>query len=210
MLPETEQLDTAEQPSQAGGAGKNSRPASLRILPDEDLMVLMAQGIVEGPIAELFRRHNRALFNFIAWSCQGNLEQAEQICQKTWAKLMKVPDYQSNGLPLRAFIYQLARASLIEAQVITAPAMAEVEEELAAPEDDLSPEKELNLKRNVSKVRQALMDLPSWQREVVVLRFFSDLSLDEIASSIGVGFETVKNRLRFAFSNLRTNLEHAE
>jgi RNA polymerase sigma-70 factor (ECF subfamily) len=36
-------------------------PLPVDSLPDEDLMVLIAQGIIEAPIAELFRHHNRAL-----------------------------------------------------------------------------------------------------------------------------------------------------
>jgi RNA polymerase sigma-70 factor (ECF subfamily) len=51
------------------------------------------------------------------------------------------------------------------------------------------------------------MGLPAPQREAVALRFFADMSLEDIASTVGVGFETVKSRLRYAFRQLRDVLE---
>ncbi|RXE33564.1 sigma factor-like helix-turn-helix DNA-binding protein, partial [Xanthomonas perforans] len=59
------------------------------------------------------------------------------------------------------------------------------------------------------RVRAALMALPDAQREVVVLRFFAELGVEEIAHVIGEGFETVKSRLRYAFAKLRVSLEAA-
>jgi RNA polymerase sigma-70 factor (ECF subfamily) len=185
------------------------KPASLSVLPDEDLMVLITQGIVEGPMAELFRRHNRALFNFVAWSCQGNHEEAEEICRKTWVNLMRTQDYQPIGA-FQTFLYQIARDALVAEKRAQYQLHAVPNEAEAMPDDDISPETELRLRRNLPRVRKALMELPVLQREVVVLRFFSELSLEEIAASIGVGFDTVKNRLRYAFIHLRRDLERAE
>ncbi|MCB1956228.1 MAG: RNA polymerase subunit sigma-70, partial [Rhodocyclaceae bacterium] len=45
------------------------------------------------------------------------------------------------------------------------------------------------------------------QREVVVLRFFSEMTLDEIGATIGAGYETVKSRLRYAYQGMRRALE---
>jgi RNA polymerase sigma-70 factor (ECF subfamily) len=183
---------------------------SLAELPDEDLMTLVAQGIIAEPVAELFRRHNRALFNFVAWSCQGNATEAEDVCQKTWLKLMRYASYQPTA-SFRTFLYQIARNALLDARK-SAYAQHEAldgsEENL--PTDDLTPETELSLRQNLHRVRQALLELPVLQREVVVLRFFSELSLEEIATSVGAGFETVKSRLRYAFAHLRRELGQTE
>jgi RNA polymerase sigma-70 factor (ECF subfamily) len=179
-------------------------------LPDEDLMALIAQGIVEAPVAELFRRHNRALFNFIAWSCQGNLAEAEDVCQKTWLKLMHCANYHPSAA-FRTFLYQIARNTLIDGRRNAHAAHETLDgSEEHLPDDDLSPEAELSLKQNLHRVRAAVMGLPVVQREVVVLRFFSELSLEEIAVAVDVGFETVKSRLRYAFAHLRRALGQAE
>jgi RNA polymerase sigma-70 factor (ECF subfamily) len=183
--------------------------SALSRLPDEDLMRLIAQGIIAPPVAELFRRHNRALFNFIAWLCQGNIGEAEDICQKTWVKLMQYHgDYQPTAV-FRTFLYQIARNTLIDAKRNAYERQREPlhEMECAVPEEDISPEAEVLLKQNIAQVRQALLDLPIAQREVIVLRFFSDMTLEEIAALAGVGFETVKSRMRYGFAQLRRALE---
>ncbi|MDR2031274.1 MAG: sigma-70 family RNA polymerase sigma factor [Azoarcus sp.] len=187
-----------------------ARPLSPGNLPDEDLMTLIAQGIVVEPVAELFRRHNRALFNFIAWSCQGDRDEAEDICQKTWLKLMRCTNYQPSAT-FRTFLYQIARNTLLDARKsVYARHEALDGSEEHIPADDLSPEAELGLRQNLHRVHRALMNLPVLQREVVVLRFFSELTLEEIAASVDAGFETVKSRLRYAFAHLRRELEQAE
>ena len=49
----------------------------------------------------------------------------------------------------------------------------------------------------------ALNELPPEQREVVVLRFFFDLTVDQIAARTSVRSGTVKSRLHYALRSLR-------
>jgi RNA polymerase sigma-70 factor (ECF subfamily) len=188
-----------------------SRASTLQLsnLPDEDLMLMMTQGFIEQPVAELFERHNRALFNFIAWLCQGNTDEAEDICQRTWIKLMQYNGEYRPTATFRTFLYQIARNAMIDERRSAYERQRETLDEntLAVPDDDLTPEAELHFKQNWQQVHQALMRLPVAQREVIVLRFFSEMSLAEIAEIIDVGFETVKSRLRYAFAHLRHELE---
>jgi RNA polymerase sigma-70 factor (ECF subfamily) len=184
--------------------------SSLGELPDEDLMALVSGGIVAEPVAELFRRHNRALFNFIAWSCQGDRDEAADVCQKTWMKLMRCASYQPSAA-FRTFLYQIARNTLVDARK-SAYAQHETLDgaEERIPDPDPPPEARLDLRQNLHRVHLALMSLPAPQREVVVLRFFGELSMEEIAAAVGAGFETVKSRLRYAFAHLRRELGEAE
>lgn len=61
-------------------------------------------------------------------------------------------------------------------------------------------------------VRHALLSLPLAQREVLVLRFYQELSLEEIARACRCSANTVKSRLRLALVKLRRELEaeHAQ
>jgi len=56
------------------------------------------------------------------------------------------------------------------------------------------------------RLREALRGLGPEFREAVALRFFADLSLDEIAACQGVPTGTVKSRLHTALARLRTSL----
>ncbi|MGZ6329026.1 MAG: sigma-70 family RNA polymerase sigma factor, partial [Candidatus Limnocylindrales bacterium] len=49
----------------------------------------------------------------------------------------------------------------------------------------------------------AIRSLSADHREVVVLRFFADLTVDQIAARTGVGAGTVKSRLHYALRAMR-------
>jgi RNA polymerase sigma-70 factor (sigma-E family) len=59
-------------------------------------------------------------------------------------------------------------------------------------------------------LRQALARLTPEHRTVVVLRFFVDLSVDEIANRTGERAGTVKSRLHYALSSLRAAYDAAD
>lgn len=190
--------------------GGMNTAAELAALPDEDLMLLVANGIIEQPATELFRRHNRALFNFVAWQCRGNTQEAEDITQRTWEKIMtRCADYTPQAA-FRTFLFQIARNLWLDLRRSAAESLRDELDEAhpdTAPSEDLAPDAELVLRQNLAQVHKALLALPPNQREVVVLRFFSEMSLEEIAHTVGEGFETVKSRLRYAFARLRRELE---
>ena len=56
-------------------------------------------------------------------------------------------------------------------------------------------------------VRQAISDLVPVQKQVVVLRYFAELSVPEVARAMGVREGTVKSRLHRALARLRESLE---
>lgn len=201
-------MQAPEPPPEPPSPASHPSGDALASLPDHDLMLLVAGGIIEQPVTELFRRHNAGLYNYVAWLCQGNSGEAEDIAQKTWVKLMtRCGDYQPTAA-FRTFLFQIARNTWLD-QVRSADARqreSQDEQPLEIPADDLSPEAELQLRQHAHHVHRALLHLPVAQREVVVLRFFSDMSVEDIALMLGEKFETVKSRLRYAFAHLRGKL----
>lgn len=57
------------------------------------------------------------------------------------------------------------------------------------------------------EIGRALGDLPLEQRAVVVLRFWRDLPLEDIADRLEVPLGTVKSRLHYAMRAMRSTLE---
>ncbi len=58
-------------------------------------------------------------------------------------------------------------------------------------------------KEATSKLRQAVEALPEKHQQVVLLRFFEDASLPEIAALLHCSLGTVKSRLHYALERLR-------
>ena len=62
----------------------------------------------------------------------------------------------------------------------------------------------------VADLRQALTRLPADQRAAVLLHFYLDLPLDEVATSLGISVAGAKSRINRAFKRLRPALTSGE
>lgn len=56
-------------------------------------------------------------------------------------------------------------------------------------------------------IRRAVKDLPSRQRQVVVLRFYEDMTVKQIADTLSIGEGSVKTHLHRALKRLQTTLD---
>lgn len=70
-----------------------------------------------------------------------------------------------------------------------------------------SPEEAVIGAEEVEAVRLAIADLPDLHREVLVLRYYADLSEAEIAETLGLAAGTVKSRLHRAKEALEARLQ---
>ena len=52
-------------------------------------------------------------------------------------------------------------------------------------------------------VRRIIEALPEAQREVLMMRYYSDMSFKEIADATGVSINTALGRMRYAIMNMR-------
>ena len=59
-------------------------------------------------------------------------------------------------------------------------------------------------------VRRAIEDLPEMYRAIIILRFFEDLKLEDIAHILGENENTIKTRLYKALRLLKVELSQEE
>ena len=52
-------------------------------------------------------------------------------------------------------------------------------------------------------IRKIIMHLPESQREVLMMRYYKNLSFKEIAEATGVSINTALGRMRYAILNMR-------
>lgn len=130
-------------------------------------------------------------------------EDAEEVVQeafaRTWANLGKVRE--ADPLPyVRRAVVNLSRGRL--RRRLTAAAHR------IEPDDD-AESAEVGAVRDASAraVVDQLAQLPRRQRECVVLRFYDDLTVPEIARVLGVAEGSVKSHLHRALSALAIELE---
>ena len=83
---------------------------------------------------------------------------------------------------------------------------AEASDDAIARSGRLSPDPAEAIARRQA-LAQGLRSLKPEQREVIVLRFYLDLSIDQIAGRVGARPGTVKSRLHYAIQALRAALD---
>ncbi len=169
---------------------------------DESLMLRYADGDLAA-FRELYQRHHRGLYQFLAWRSPRR-DWVDEVAQDSWLALHQARERYQVTASFRTFLYQIGRNRLIDLQR-RAPAVADD----ALPEAEsaeLAAESALEAQQLNSALHRAIRALPGEQKEALVLQQFSGLSLEEIAALTETPVETVKSRLRYAMRKLREQM----
>lgn len=180
-----------------------------QILSDRELLSMYLNGN-KSAISTLIDKHSRRVRDYLRMMVKDN-DVADDIMQETFIKAVRVIDegrYVDNGKFLswvmriahnRALDYfrsqkssNLVSESSSGYNVLGTMRYAEknVEDTMISEQTD-------------SEVRALVELLPDEQKEVVMLRYYSDLSFKEIAEQTGVSINTALGRMRYALINLR-------
>ena len=151
----------------------------------------------------LVERYHRPLFNLAA-RLLGSRDEALDSTQNAFVKAYENLDSFDQGQRFFSWIYQILRNECLNVLRSRRPS-SPLPEDMAAQG---SPSDALDEEQRRAAVQTALMALPDEQREVVLLRHFTELSYDEIAASTGVPVKTVKSRLYSARQRLATLLSN--
>jgi len=186
---------------------------TLKTMTDEELVECYAQGN-SGAFDVLLNRHKDNIYSYIYFIVR-NTELAEDIFQETFVKAIitiKQGRYTENG-KFRAWISRIAHNLIIDnfrqeknEQMISND---EFEVDLFNNQkfSDGTIEDELVKSQILADVKKLVEYLPDNQKEVLILRYYQDLSFKEIADITGVSINTALGRMRYAILNMRKMAE---
>ena len=138
----------------------------------------------------------------------GRPQDAEDVAQESFlAAYRSIRGYRGEG-SVRAWLLRIATRQAFRrlAQRRTNADLASVPEPLLADSSD-EPGRVIAESESRREVREAVGALADPYREVVALRFFADLSLQDIADVTGRPLNTVKTHLRRGLERLRPGLD---
>ncbi len=161
-------------------------------------------------ISKLIERHSRRVRDYINMMVKDR-DVAEDIFQETFIKVVRVIDegrYTDSGKFL-SWVLRIAHNQVIDyfrakrqnKSVSESEAGYDVLGTLRFAEGTVE---DAMVGAQVERDIRALIELlPSEQREVVMMRYFSGQSFKEIAKQTGVSINTALGRMRYALINLR-------
>jgi RNA polymerase sigma-70 factor (ECF subfamily) len=139
----------------------------------------------------------------------GDGDLAEELLQRTFVKMIEaLPRYQSRGLPFAAWVFRIARNAVIDHRRTAHPAIT-LDRTLDRPSDHGDPVRAAERDQDREVLRAALDALPPDQRQVLVWRFFAELSPAETAVLMGRSNGAVRILQHRALVSLRQILEPA-
>ncbi len=188
----------------------------LRKKTDEELVVAYAQGNNEA-FDILLNRHKTNVYSYIYFIVR-NKELAEDIFQETFMKAIvtiKQGRYTESG-KFRAWINRIAHNLIIDnyrqeknEQTISNDD-CEIDLFNNAKLSDGNVEDEMVKTQILADVKKLIQHLPDNQKEVLVMRYYQDMSFKEIADLTGVSINTALGRMRYAILNMRRIAEEKE
>ncbi|MBN1362425.1 MAG: RNA polymerase sigma factor [Sedimentisphaerales bacterium] len=151
----------------------------------------------------LYERHVDTLLT-VGRNLLGSAEEAEEVVQDVFTSFVaSLASFQLRG-SLKGFlaicVANRARDRLRKRSRLAAASFE-------APRDDVSEPLELVIRdEQISRLQQALAELPPEQREVIVLKMHAGLSFQALARELGIALGTVQNRYRYGIDRLRSLL----
>jgi RNA polymerase sigma-70 factor, ECF subfamily len=144
----------------------------------------------------------------------GKREVAEDLFQETWMRVLLRGSQYNGKARFDTWLFTIARNLVID--LSRKRTMASLDEMCDTSEDGCSfevatdgpsPLEQFRLREDRAEVAQVLMTLEPSYREVLVLRFHEELSLEEIAAVTRAPLSTVKSRLYRGLAALKPEIE---
>jgi RNA polymerase sigma-70 factor (ECF subfamily) len=188
-----------------------STRSDLNSLADEDLMALVKDGEARA-FEVVFDRHADAAFS-LAYRMCGRRGAAEDVVQEAFLSLWRSgARYDRSRGSVRTWVLGVVHNRAIDMfrreVVHTGRDVSDegIAERMASPENTAT---EVEQRQEAARVRTALDELPTEQRQVIELAYFGGFSHSQIAEMLKLPAGTVKGRMRLGLTKLRISLGDA-
>ena len=175
---------------------------------DETLMRNFIVAKDDAAYAELYKRYFDAISNYLGW-LSNNQEQGKDIAQNTFYNIYRNPQVFDTSKKFKLWLYAVAknmwkndlRQSKTRAKHHTALT------EHRPAEDNESTQHPVPEKEKLENIQQAVDELSPVHKEVFVLKYKNNLTINEISEICACSAGTIKSRLFYALKEIRSRVK---
>lgn len=161
---------------------------------------------VDALVRRLFAEEGRSLVRLVRLFVDDR-NAAEDLVQEGFIRLARsahrIQDPDRAAAYLRSIVLNLARDH-------NRRGLVSLRHQLPFDDAEASTEDRLELEVDQQRVIEALRDLPPRQRDCLVLRYYHELGIDDIASTLGLSRNSVKTHLQRGLSAMERRLAAPE
>ncbi|MEV2383481.1 RNA polymerase sigma factor [Paenibacillus larvae] len=165
------------------------------MLTDEELVEEIRRG-TQSSMELLIQRHYPMIFAYL-YRMTGEYHSACDLTQDTFVKMVRyLPNYRGEG-KFRSWLLCIgvntARDYFRSTVYSNYSKSGEIEDTI--PSNDKSPLELVSYRMESEEVKKTVLRLPDYQKEAIILRYYHDCSIKEIAELTNAGESAVKSRL---------------
>lgn len=173
---------------------------------EDYILIKRIQNGDPGAFETLVRKHYQNIYQFCVRRCNGDVALAADLTQDVFLKLVEhIQQYRLTGKFVN-FLLTIAvntcnnHFKKKSSDTVDMDTLADFPSNLNVSEEVLRQE-------DAKIIQQAIDRLPDIQKETVILRFYHDRKLREIAAITGVSLPTAKSRLKQGLDKLKRYLD---
>jgi RNA polymerase sigma factor (sigma-70 family) len=170
---------------------------------EDDLLAVRCQLGERAAFDELIRRWHEPLWKY-ARRLTGDDDAAAETVQDTWLRVLRGIARLRDPARLRPWLFGIARRVVMDRlrARYTEPVTISIDDADLGNADDAR-----DLADDINALHDELNQLPLLEREVLVLFYLRELTLNELADVLAVPIGTIKSRLFRARNLLRRQLQ---
>ena len=151
--------------------------------PLEELALRTADGD-EDAFAEIYATLVDPVYRYLYWNLYSR-EDAEDLAEEVFLKcLVNISRYEPGRGPFKAWAFRIAHNLLVDHQrKRSRRGQEELKEGLV--DGEATAAEGLEEAERARALRESLEDLPSSQRQVIAMKYFSEMSNSEVATALG-------------------------
>ena len=176
----------------------------------EQLIARAAAGDREA-FGQLYEEHAVRVFRH-AYFLTSDVTLAEDLTAQTFLKALEaIGRYENRGVPFIAWLLRITvNLAINHRKALKNGIHAQLPEQIVDDDALGSPEQSCTMKSEGERVWRKVMELPTEQRQVIVMRFMEDLAYSDVASALGKSIGAVRVIQFRALHNLRNLLREED